>query len=103
MSYSLLVGDLEPDMRIDVLAGTVAADLTGAIDVSMHWKKPDGTEVDVALTAVSLASGQLKRVWAAGDTDIPGTHYGRVAVTMASGEVQSFPNDGSWIIWHVYE
>lgn len=108
MSYSLVQGDLDPDMEIDVtaydatLGDYVAATLTGALSIDLRWKKPDSTVSTVSLTAIDLPTGKVKRVWVAGDTDVVGTHYGQVVVTMAGGEIKTFPNDGSRIIWNVY-
>jgi hypothetical protein len=106
MSYSLVVGDLEPDMEIDAVdyngsVGTAAV-LTGATDVSLRWKKPDGTVITVPLVVIDLATGRLKRVWVAGDSDQEGVHFGQVVVTLANGELRTYPNDGSQIIWWVY-
>lgn len=111
MSYSLIVGDLEPDMFLTAAVSDVAQDLSDAVSVELLWRKPDGTESTVALTPVNAATGQYRRVWAAGDTDMAGVHRGRIVVTWdgpsdltsADDEVQTFPNDGSWIIWYVYE
>lgn len=97
MSFSLVVGDLEPDMTL-----TVSASLTGASSYQLLWRKPDGTESTVSLTAVDLAAGQVKRVWVAGDTAMAGVHRGRVVVTWPSAQPQTFPNDGTWFIWYVY-
>ena len=102
MSYYLSVGDLEPDMLINVstLAGG-PSDLTSAIDVSLQWQKPDGTVTTVELVMVDASQGQVKRVWASGDSAIPGTHMGRVIVTWSNSEVSTYPNDNSSIIWWV--
>jgi hypothetical protein len=43
----------------------------------------------------------VKRVWASGDSSQVGTHLGRVVVTRANGDPQTFPNDGSWFSWTV--
>lgn len=108
MSFSLVKGDLDPDMEIDVTAynpstGTyTAAVLTGAIAIDMRWKKPDKTVSTVPLTAIDLTTGRVKRIWVAGDTDQVGTHYAQVVVTAPSGEIRTYPNDGSRIIWNVY-
>ena len=101
MAYEIVEGDLDPDMQITVLVNGLPLDLTTASLLQMRWQKPDATVVTVSLTAVSLANGQVKRVWAAGDTAQTGEHLARVLVTWASGEVQSFPSDGSYMRWEV--
>jgi len=102
MAYSLIVGDLEPDMELQATENSVPKNLTTATAINMRWKKPDGTVSLVALTAVALATGTVKRVWALGDTDQVGTHYGRIVVIHANSELQTFPSDGSWFVWNIY-
>lgn len=97
-----IAGDLEPDMPLTVAVDGIGQDITAATAITLHWVKPDGTIVDVALTAVNLLTGQVKRVWVADDTSIVGYHRGRVVITWPSGEPQTFPNDGSWYFWAVY-
>lgn len=101
--FELIQGDLEPDMDLTVTVNGVAQDLTSATTIELHWVKPDGTVADVTLTPVELLTGQIKYVWLAGDTDVVGYHRGRVVVTWTSGDVQTFPNDGSWHLWAVYK
>lgn len=111
MSFSLIVGDLEPDMFLTASVSDTAQDLSDAVSVELRWRKPDGTESLVDLTVVDAATGQYKRVWEAGDTDMAGVHRGRIVVTWdgeddmttADDEVQTFPNDGSWFLWLVYD
>lgn len=100
--YSLVVGDLEPDMEIDLTTNGQAVDLTGATALQLQWLRPDGTIVDVALVAIDLTAGRVKRQWVAGDSAQAGTHYGRVIVTMSNGETETFPNDGSSVVWNIY-
>lgn len=101
MSFYLVAGDLEPDMPLTITMNNAVEPLTNALAIQMRWRKPDGTTSLVSLTAVDLAAGQVKRVWAEGDTDRVGTHFGRVVVTRSNGEVQTFPSDGSWFSWTV--
>lgn len=103
MSFSIGQGDQVPDMVITCRENGVAKNLTGAT-CELRWRKPDGSVVMVALTAVDLAAGQVKRVWAAGDTDIPGTHQGQVIAT-TNGVPQTFPadSDAPYVEWTVIE
>ena len=103
MSYSLVVGDLEPDMFLTAAVNGTAKDLSDADTVELRWLKPDGTEVYVSLDEVDFELGQVKRTWVAGDSDDAGVHRGRIVATWAGDEPQTFPNDGSWFIWWVYE
>ncbi len=104
MSFSMIAGDLEPDMNLAaVVNGEPESLADGDIDtIELVWLKPDETRETVPLTAVSLADGYVKRVWAAGDTDDVGVHRGRILVTYDSGETKTYPNDGSWFFWWVY-
>lgn len=103
MSYSLIKGDLEPDMTLTASVNGVAENLTGVLSHNMRWKKPNGTISTVAMTAVNLPLGQVKRVWVAGDTDVVGAHLGQLVVVRSNGETQTFPNDQSFYVWHVYD
>lgn len=102
MSYTLTAGDLLPDMKLNVSSGGAPADLTGAISIDLRWVKPDGTVSTVSLVAIDLATGQLKRVWVSGDTDIAGPHRGRVVVAFPGPRTETYPNDGDHFLWHVY-
>ena len=91
-------------MTLTVTTDGIAQDLTSASAIVLRWFKPgDLVSTDVALTPVNLLTGRLKRVWVSGDTDVVGYHRGRVVVTWPTGDNQSFPNDGSWFYWAVYE
>lgn len=103
MSYSLVVGDLEPDMFVTAARSGTPEDLRDAVTVELDWLRPDGTRSTVALEAVDAEQGQYKRVWEAGDTDIPGVHRGRLVATWPDEEPQTYPNDGTWMLWYVYE
>ena len=103
MSFSLVVGDLEPDMEIDL--ATVAngpVDLTDATALTLQWEKPDGTVSNVGLVLIDAPTGRVKRVWASGDSALAGTHRARAVVTWSNAETSTYPNDGSVIYWVVY-
>lgn len=90
-------------MELTVTVNDIAQDITAADTIVLHWMKPDGTTTDVALTPIDLTTGRVKRVWAIGDTDDVGYHRGRIVITWPTGDQQTFPNDGSWALWAVYE
>ena len=102
MSFEIVQGDLEPDMLLTCSVNGIVENISDSTARVMRWHKPDGTEVDVALTTVNLTLGQVKRVWVAGDTSIPGIHLGRIIVTRANGENQTFPSDGTYFVWWVH-
>ena len=102
MSYSLVQGNLKPDMLIPLTAPGSQAELAAALAVNMRWTKPDGTTVVVPLVVVDLPTFKLKRVWDVGDSDIVGVHKGVVEITCSNGETTDDPIDGTAMLWWVY-
>lgn len=100
MSYSIVAGATSPPLQMTATVNGVAEPITDATVLQMRWRKPDGTVSTVALTAVDLSLGQVKRTWASGDTDIPGLHSGRLYITRPTG-VEVFPSNGTDIVWNV--
>lgn len=102
MSFEIGQGDLEPDIGFSLTVNGAAKNISTAASYVLRHRKPDGTVIEgLTLTAVDLAGGLVKRVWAAGDTADLGVHRGWVVVTWAGGEVQTFPSDGTSYIWFV--
>ena len=91
-------GDLTPDMVIEINSGE---DISDAADFELRVRKPDDSTAVWTLTAVNLATGQIKREWAAGDTDTPGIHSGIVTMTRG-GKQQTYPADGTRLQWIVH-
>lgn len=103
--YTIVKGDLAPDMLITVSSSAEpgGSNITGALAIELDWLKPDGTRSSIALATVDLSTGQVRRQWQTGDTDVPGTHQGRVVVTRGDGRQQTFPSDGSALRWVVQD
>lgn len=102
-AFEIVQGDLEPALDIDLQVNSVAEDVSDATGpIHMHWLKPDGTVVVVVVTNVNLALGQVEYRWTTGDTDMLGVHRARVVVPRPDGN-QTFPSNGTWIRWLVYE
>ncbi len=101
--FSMTKGDLEPDMPVTFteLDGT-ATNLSSATLIQLRWTKPDGTVSTVALTAVDLVTGQMKRVWVAGDTTQIGRHRAQGIVTDTNGELTTYPRNGSQYEWFIF-
>lgn len=95
-------GDLEPDMAITLTTAAALAALPAALAVNLAWKRPDGTTATVPLVVVDAPTGQLKRVWSAGDTSVVGLHRGRVVITCSNGEPLSEPDDYTHLYWWVF-
>lgn len=100
MSYEIVRGDLGPPMPITLSVNGTAIDASGASTVQLHWLKPDGSTYLSTLTPVNAAQGQYQMNWSAGDTDVAGPYQGQVIVT-TSGVPETFPSDGTKIIWWV--
>ena len=100
MSYEIVRDDISPVMQLTVLSGGTAVDCSTADSVELRWIKPDGTVTVDDLTPVAAALGQFTMDWAAGDTDQIGPHFGHILVTI-SGVQETYPGDGSTIIWWV--
>jgi hypothetical protein len=99
--YRNVQGTPEPAMEIRLTVNGEAVDISDALDHVLRWRKPDGTVTDVALLAIDLATGRLKRVWSDGDTDMIGDHEAQVIVTRANGKEQVFPSDGTTVHWRI--
>ena len=99
---SWIAGDLEPDLDIQLTEDGRPADLTGITAAVLLWTRPDQTTATVDLTIVDAPTGRVRRTWVAGDTAQVGTHRGRVRVTHANGDPQTFPGDGSRFAWQIF-
>jgi hypothetical protein len=87
-------------MAINIEVGGAAYDVSGADSVEFRWVKPDGTTYLTNLTPVNAALGEFQMDWSGNDSDTIGPHLGEVVVT-TDGVVETYPNDGSKIIWWV--
>jgi hypothetical protein len=101
--FAIVQGDLVPQLLLTCTVNGLAEDLSGDFaSAVLEWTKPGGTIVEVALATVDLTQGSFSYTWQAGDTDIVGTHLGRVRVTHVSGaKVQHFPSNGTRFSWVV--
>jgi hypothetical protein len=89
-------GDRLPELTATLNDSTgTAVNITGGT-VEFHMRAVAGgtPKVDTAATVVTAASGQVKYVWGANDTDTAGSYYAEFEVTFGDGRKQSFPNPG---------
>ncbi len=100
MSFDLVRGNTSPPMPITVSVSGAGVDVSGADSVQLQWAKPDGTVMLTNLTPIDPTEGEYQMDWSAGDTDVIGPHIGEVVVT-TGGIVETYPADGSKIIWWV--
>lgn len=103
MAFRIVQGDLEPDLLLDLAVNDTAEDITDATSPTMVWWKPDDSVDEVDLIVVDAAAGRVRYTWETGDTDLVGLHRGRVVLTRGNGEQQTFPSDGTWFRWRVYD
>jgi hypothetical protein len=102
MAFSLVSGDLQPPMQIQLEAPAAIAALATAQSVQMLWLRPDGTEVTVPLSIVNPTTGIVQYTWQSGDGSAQvGEHAYQVVVTTASGQTTD-PNDGTSASFWVY-
>lgn len=103
VSLEIVEGELEDPLLIALVnAAGAAADVSDAISqITMHWRKPDGTLVIVNLSSADLSQGLVYYTWAAGDTDIVGIHRAQVVVPRTGGE-QIFPMDDRHYRWVIH-
>lgn len=87
-------GDTLPALQATLKdADDAAVNLTGAT-VRFHMRLPGATSltVDGAAEIVTAASGIVKYVWQAGDTDEPGAYEAEFEVTFDDDTILTFPN-----------
>lgn len=110
MAFKIVAGDLEPDLRVVLKVNDATEDISDAAadGVTMRWLKPDGTFVEARELVEDddgggFAAGAVKCVWEAGDTDVAGLHQAQIVVVRGNGEPQTFPSNGKYLKWTVYE
>lgn len=102
MSFSIVQGDLAPDLELQVLENGAPKNIsTGYTSWGMRWRKPDGTITTVALSVVDPTTGLLVYMWQPGDTDVTGLHHGTVTGIRNTGAPQTFPSDSTAARWAV--
>jgi hypothetical protein len=88
-------GDLEPSYIATLFnADGSVIDLTNATSVSLVVKATVGTfSFKAAAVFLNRAAGQVKYVWATGDTGTVGIHNHEFEIIWPTGRPQTVPND----------
>jgi hypothetical protein len=71
-----------------------AANLTGATAVRFHMRRGGDIKIDASAEVVDEATGQVRYLRTAADTDTAGDFEAEYEVTYSNGHVQTFPEDG---------
>lgn len=92
--FSIKKNDTGPPITAKLLdAAGAAVNLTGAtVKFIMSRQGDSATKVNAAATIVDAATGTVRYVWTAADTDTHGTFVGEWEVVFSDGSKQSFPN-----------
>ena len=93
--FTMKEGDLSPDLQVTLKdAADAAVDVTEATSVKFYLRKKHGAVVvnGADATVVTPASGVVKYVWQAGDSDTPGQYEGEFRVVFSGGAPETFPN-----------
>lgn len=99
MAFTIKQNDTSPAIMAQLLDGSNdPVNITGATSVRFHMR-PVGegspaAVIDEDATVVTASTGDVKYVWQAGDTDTNGTYQAEFEVTFATGEIETFPNNG---------
>jgi len=87
-----------PSLRVQIRDETTGlpVDLTGASAVAHLYDASGGAALWTghAVVVEDPAEGILRLDWASGDLDTAGTHPLEFEVTLASGEIETYPQDG---------
>lgn len=99
MAWEMIQGDRENDLLLVCGVNSAPTDLTGITSATLVWTTPSGARSEHALTITLPALGVVQYAWADNDPSDTGgetgVHEMRVRVLHASGELQTFPSDGS--------
>ncbi len=88
--------DLEPPLRVTLLDGTEAVDLSAVSEVRFLMKsRSTGLKVDDVMTVEDQSNpdnwGKVSYTWQSGDTDTVGTFTGEIQVMWIGSRPQTFP------------
>lgn len=105
MTYSVVIGDLGPEMPITLVDGGGPF----VLDVDKHtvrlaYRDPDGDSHVVDMDIEDPTNGVVQRTWLPGDLPAVGLYRGLVQVTRDSDNTypRTFPNDGTSVLWWVF-
>lgn len=100
-TFYFKLGDTEPALEATLWAGTSAtpANLAGASGVKLIITRRPGIVGDeYTAQIVSAVNGTVKYEWTGNEFDAAGIYYGEWQVTYTDLSVETFPNDGEFLI-----
>lgn len=94
--FHVRTGNRLPAIEATLYRDRKVADLTGASTVHLIYRPAAGGAIITKTAAFveALTGGKVKYAWAANDTDTVGEYEAYWRVTYATGEQESFPNNG---------
>jgi len=104
MRFEIVQGDLEPDLDFEVFEDVTEEELENLSDCTafaLRVELPDGTRQIWAVAPLDAATGRMRHVWLAGQTEQAGQYKAQLVATRGNGEPQTFPSDGHYIRWRV--
>jgi hypothetical protein len=100
MTFYIKQNDTSPVLRANLEdASGTAINLAGSsVRFHMRFARSGVTKVDAAATIIDGENGIVDYQWIAPDTDTNGTFQGEFEVTYSDGSVETFPNDGYFLV-----
>lgn len=103
MSFDTVLGDLKP-MTGQLFDSGAPMVLLLTDTVTLHYLTPTGVTKSKALTITNASLGEWSADWVDGDLPDIGAYRGQITITRTgdTGFPMTHPDDGSRIIWWVY-
>lgn len=93
--------DTRPALDATLTENASALDLTAASAIKFIMRQQGSlgsAKINTAATFINKASGTVRYIWTAGNTDTVGTFNAEFEVTWSDGGVSTHPSDGYFVI-----
>lgn len=99
-AFEIKRNDRRPRYRLQLTANATPVDLTGASAVRFTMTPASGTAKisRQPMTIIDAATGIVEYTWTALDTDTAGDFNAEVEVDWGSGQYQTFPTKGFFMV-----